>query len=213
MNQGRVDAGESVLNSSSATETQQALYSLPQSDYNAIASGDNGYYANPGYNLVTGLGTPVANLLVADLVAYQGPGTTYAGTPVGALQNATLDSNWSSGGGTTDSFIVFNAIQVASGLGSDHGLGAAGALIAAMGGTPSHDLVTGRFEVTPMATYQTTLGMPHVSLSGNETVGVQAIDWFNECLAPGPESPVTGHTTRHVSVHQSGSGRAPWVHD
>ena len=41
----------------------------------------------PGYNLVTGLGTPVANLLVPDLVAYQGPGTTYAGPTVGPLQN------------------------------------------------------------------------------------------------------------------------------
>ena len=29
--------------------------------------------AGAGYNLVTGLGTPVANLLVPDLVAYQGP--------------------------------------------------------------------------------------------------------------------------------------------
>ena len=79
VNQGRAAAGEATLNSSSPTETQQALYSLPQSDYNVITSGSNGYTANAGYNLVTGLGTPVANLLVPDLVAYQGPGTTYAG--------------------------------------------------------------------------------------------------------------------------------------
>ena len=37
---------------------------------------------------MTGLGTPVANLLVPDLVAYQGPGTTYAGPTVGPLQDA-----------------------------------------------------------------------------------------------------------------------------
>ncbi len=35
VNQGRVAAGEATLNSSSPTETQQALYSLPQADYNS----------------------------------------------------------------------------------------------------------------------------------------------------------------------------------
>ena len=94
VNQGRVAAGEATLNSASPTETQQALYSLPQSDYNAITSGSNGYTANAGYNLVTGLGTPVANLMVPDLIAYQGPGTTYAGPTVSPLQDATLYSNW-----------------------------------------------------------------------------------------------------------------------
>ena len=90
VNEGRAIAGEPTLNSSSPTETQQALYSLPQSDYNVITSGFNGYTANAGYNLVTGLGTPVANLLVGDLVDYQGPGTVYSGPTVGALQDATL---------------------------------------------------------------------------------------------------------------------------
>ena len=85
VNQGRAAAGESTLNSSSPTETQQALYSLPQSDYNVITSGSNGYTADAGYNLVTGLGTPVANLLVPDLVAYQGPGTSYSGPTVAPL--------------------------------------------------------------------------------------------------------------------------------
>ena len=85
VNQGRAAAGESTLNSTSPTETQQALYMLPQSDYNVITSGNNGYSAGAGYNLVTGLGTPVANLLVPDLIAYQGPGTTYAGPTVAAV--------------------------------------------------------------------------------------------------------------------------------
>ena len=84
-NQGRAAAGESTLNSSSPTDTQQALYMLPQSDYNVITNGSNGYCAASGYNLVTGLGTPVANLLVTDLVAYQGPGTYYSGPTVAAI--------------------------------------------------------------------------------------------------------------------------------
>ena len=42
---------------------------LPSTDFHDITTGGNGTYnAGPGYDLVTGLGTPVANLLVADMV-------------------------------------------------------------------------------------------------------------------------------------------------
>ncbi len=52
------------------TQTLPALYSLPSSDFHDIVNGNNGYPAGPGYDLVTGLGTPVANLLIPDLAAY-----------------------------------------------------------------------------------------------------------------------------------------------
>jgi hypothetical protein len=110
VNQSRVAGGQAVLNSSSPTETQQALYSLPQADYNVISSGSNGYNANPGYNLVTGLGTPIANLLVIDLTAYHGPGTTYSGSTVGPLLDATLHNTGTGGSGTIDVFSVFGAL-------------------------------------------------------------------------------------------------------
>ena len=113
-NQGRAAAGEPALDSSSPTQTQQALYSLPQSDYNVISSGNNGYSAGAGYNLVTGLGTPVANLLVNDLVAYHGPGTSYSGPTVGPLQNTTLTNPGAGSGGTMDTFSVFDSFAVTS---------------------------------------------------------------------------------------------------
>jgi hypothetical protein len=69
VNQGRAGAGEAALNTATPTEAQQDLYRLPQSDYHVISSGYNGYTAQAGYNLVTGLGTPVANLLVPDLIS------------------------------------------------------------------------------------------------------------------------------------------------
>ncbi len=47
VNQGSAGAGGSALNSASPTETQQALYSLPQKDYNVISRGTNGYSAVP----------------------------------------------------------------------------------------------------------------------------------------------------------------------
>jgi hypothetical protein len=111
VNQGRAASGKAALNSTGPTEAQQALYSLPQSDYNSITGGNNGYSAGAGYNLVTGLGTPVANLLVSDLVAYQGPGTSYSGPTVGPLQNATLDGNWT-GSGPINVFSVFDSLTV-----------------------------------------------------------------------------------------------------
>ena len=112
VNQGRAAAGESTLNSSSPTDTQQALYMLPQSDYNVIASGSNGYSAGAGYNLVTGLGTPVANMLVPDLIAYHGSGTSYAGPTVAPLQNADLINTGATDGGVIDVFSVFDALTV-----------------------------------------------------------------------------------------------------
>ena len=52
------------------TQTLPALYSLSASDFRDVTSGSNGYSAGNGYDLVTGLGTPVANLLVPALAAY-----------------------------------------------------------------------------------------------------------------------------------------------
>ena len=50
------------------TRTLPRLYALPAGDFHDITSGDNGdFTATAGYDLVTGIGTPVANKLVPDL--------------------------------------------------------------------------------------------------------------------------------------------------
>jgi hypothetical protein len=104
INQGRESAGQPTLNTASPTETQQALYSLGQSDYHVIASGTNGgYKAAPGYNLVTGLGTPVANVLVPDMVAGNYPATGRV-APISPDLNANRGWNGSAGGGTFNAF-------------------------------------------------------------------------------------------------------------
>jgi hypothetical protein len=67
--QGRTLNGLPTLQSFNDTLTD--LYKLSSSDFNDITSGSNGgYSAGPGYDLVTGLGSPFANKIVADL---QGP--------------------------------------------------------------------------------------------------------------------------------------------
>jgi hypothetical protein len=126
VNQGRAAAGETSLNSVTPTDAQQALYMLPQSDYNSIPSGNNGYTASAGYNLVTGLGTPVANLLVPDLIAYQGAGTVYSGATVGPLQNGGLIDTGAGSGGTSDVFSVFDALTAVGRAADDQAGGSIG---------------------------------------------------------------------------------------
>ncbi len=67
--QGRVAMGGTTLDGPS--QTLPALYSLPSADFHDITTGYNGDYTTPGYDYVTGLGTPVANLLVPDLASYE----------------------------------------------------------------------------------------------------------------------------------------------
>jgi hypothetical protein len=89
-NQGRVAEGGSTLDGPS--QTLPALYTLPASDFHDITSGSNGgFLAGPGYDEVTGLGTPRADLLVPDLADYgmpdqlvvteQPPNSVTAGSP------------------------------------------------------------------------------------------------------------------------------------
>ena len=91
--QGRVAAGQTTL--SGAAQTLPALYSLEASspgDFHDITSGSNGgFSAGPGYDEVTGLGSPVANLLVPGLVADGTVGTatelTVAAQPPAAIRD------------------------------------------------------------------------------------------------------------------------------
>jgi subtilase family serine protease len=68
-NSSRVAAGKSVL-----TQPQTLLYPDSETDYHDIAVGTNGgcgvlCEAGPGYDFVTGVGSPQANLLIPALIA------------------------------------------------------------------------------------------------------------------------------------------------
>jgi hypothetical protein len=63
--QGRTLAGLGTLDG--PTQTLPRLYELNESDFHDITSGSNGFNATVGYDLVTGRGTPIANLLLPDL--------------------------------------------------------------------------------------------------------------------------------------------------
>ena len=88
--QGLATGGKGTL---SSTQTLTDLYSLPSSDFNDITSGNNGYSATHGYDLVTGLGSPKANLLVAGLLSENGVSTsavTTKGTSITTTSTASV---------------------------------------------------------------------------------------------------------------------------
>lgn len=93
------------------SQTLPGLYGLPARDFHDIVTGNNGWPAGPGYDLVTGRGTPVVPSLIADLVpgsltsvSISGPSSAAVGQPYaltlksqfgGSLQSWTID--WGDG--------------------------------------------------------------------------------------------------------------------
>ncbi len=68
--QGRVLVGGTPLGSTAMLADLYDLAGIAPGDFHDITQGNNGYPAGPGYDLVTGLGTPQANLLIPNLAAY-----------------------------------------------------------------------------------------------------------------------------------------------
>jgi len=100
--QGRTLRGLGTLDG--ATQTLPLLYQISPSDFHDITVGGNGTYAAlPGYDLCTGLGSPVANLLVPDLAGFprQGQSETMlypAADTMTAGQAVTMTAYVSGGG-------------------------------------------------------------------------------------------------------------------
>ncbi|MGD0042409.1 MAG: hypothetical protein ABSE84_18720, partial [Isosphaeraceae bacterium] len=80
--QGLATGGKGAL---SDTQVQTDLYALPSSDFHDITTGFNGYNATPGYDLVTGLGSAKANLVIAGILAANGVSEGSATAQVTAL--------------------------------------------------------------------------------------------------------------------------------
>jgi hypothetical protein len=100
-NQGRALAGQGPLDG--VSQTLPKLYQLPGADYHDVTSGSNGgYSAGAGYDLVTGRGTPLANLVIPALIdgGTSNPPPTVV-TPASATPNPVT--------GTTSNLSVLGA--------------------------------------------------------------------------------------------------------
>ncbi len=114
VDQGRVLNGLQPLDG--PTQTLPMLYSLSSSDFHDITTGNNGFAAGPGYDLVTGRGTPIVNLLALDMAGYSttptptptptptiggftvNPSSTTVGTPVTLSATGVTESGGSISG-------------------------------------------------------------------------------------------------------------------
>jgi hypothetical protein len=93
IDQGRVAAGKGTLESYTQAPNDgyahllPMLYQLPATDFNAITQLSNGVAIPPGYNVHTGLGSPVANLLAPDMI---GGHNTISGTLTNSVAGGPL---------------------------------------------------------------------------------------------------------------------------
>jgi subtilase family serine protease len=66
------DQGRALNGMGPLANAQAALYAVSRSDFFDITSGSNSAPATTGYDLATGLGSPIADLLIPDLATYTG---------------------------------------------------------------------------------------------------------------------------------------------
>jgi hypothetical protein len=82
-NQGRALAGGQPL--AGGAQSVAAIYQLPSGDFHDITRGNNGYAAGPGYDLVSGRGSPKADQIIPQLVA-AAPAAPVSPTPTQPAQ-------------------------------------------------------------------------------------------------------------------------------
>ncbi len=101
------DEGLAAAGKPALADAQARVYSLPANAFHDITTGDNGTYAaGVGYDAVTGLGTPNANVLIPDLIN----GVT--GSPTGVSSIKPMGRSGSGGSGGT---VLRSDIMAASG--------------------------------------------------------------------------------------------------
>jgi subtilase family serine protease len=153
-NQGLATGGKGPL---LGTQAQAQLYALPSSDFHDITGGFNGYSATPGYDLVTGLGSPKANLVIAGLLAANGvsesPSPTQQVVSTSSTSSVTgsrLDLTTSTQGGT------------GTAIGSSTNLGSTGLSTAVLASSAGSGAQTGSIVAMQALSYQasTTQAQP-----------------------------------------------------
>ena len=133
VDQGRALAGLGALDG--RTQLLPAIYALNAGDFHDVTTGGStgspSYTAAAGYDLVTGRGTPVANLVIADLVSWGSSSTPTTPTPaptapissptnvtIKVLSKTSVQVSWAASSGATGYTVLWldgtTTTQVAS---------------------------------------------------------------------------------------------------
>jgi subtilase family serine protease len=184
-NQGRVQAGLTTLDGPSGTLPK--IYGLTSSNLHDITTGNNGFAAGAGYDLVTGRGTPKVNTLVNALVGIPPTvtglsptsGSVSGGTSVvitGANFNGVSAVNFGTSNATT--FTVISATQIMAT--SPTGGGVVDVTVVSSGGTSSissadHFTYVGPVVTSLSPTSGPAIGGTSVTITGTGFSGATAV--------------------------------------
>ncbi len=205
--QGLALAGKGPL---STNQLQTQLYSVPSNAFHDITSGFNGYSASPGYDLVTGLGTPVANVLVPDLLSASGvtatspaaSASTSASPHSGSNQHfvvVTSSSNGANGSSTTSSSALLTGTTVASATASASTVQSLTALpVQGTGSQVTASLSSPSQPTSSLTTSAATIAVPANALGQGRSGPSEAIRW-----STGSDTPVDSLVDT-VEVEQQG---------
>ncbi len=193
-NQGRAMSGLTTLDG--ASQTLKALYAAPAADFHDITQGSTQFQtAGVGYDLATGLGTPVANQLIQYLAAYGGSGSTGGTTSLPAapgnftasvISSSQVNLNWTTAAGATS----YNVYVSNNGMTS---------LYATLGSTATSANVTGLSASTPYSFEVTAVN----------SAGSTATNWAS-VTTPAAAVTVTVPTNVVASASSSTVAKVSW---
>jgi hypothetical protein len=200
--QGSVLAGQGIFGGQTALTK---LYALPSSDFHDITTGNNGYAAGAGYDLVTGRGSPVVNLMVAGLAGpitpvpvigslKASPTSGLAGTSVTLTASNVQESSGSPTISTVTFYLENNATP-----------GLAGATLLGTG-TPNGTTWTYAFDTTGLATGTYTF---YATATDSSSVVSAVASTSFQVVVPVPEigsltaSPTSGSVGTSVTLTAS----------
>ncbi|HVT80912.1 MAG TPA: pre-peptidase C-terminal domain-containing protein [Phycisphaerae bacterium] len=205
--QGRALSGLGTLDG--ATQTLPAIYALPSADFHDVTTGNNGYAAGAGFDLVTGRGTPIVNLVVRDLAGQTSPVTppttltpvvnSFAASPGTVVAGTTisLTANASETGGSISNVRFYGEANGVSGLQTSTDL-----LIGT--GAQNGSTFTATFSTTGLTPGTYTFYAVATDASGNSST-VSTATLTVQAPAPSNDSLAGGTILSGTSVSTSGS--------
>lgn len=194
--QGRALSGLGTLNG--ATQTLAAIYAAAATDFHDITTGSTQFQsAGPGYDLATGRGSPVANLLIPYLASYGGSGTVTNPSPTAPAAPANFSAQANSSSQIT---LSWSAVSGATGYYVYELVGGQATLINTVSSSTTSLTVTG---LTAGTTYS-------FEVAAYNSVGATASNWV-QATTPAAAATVTAPANVHATASSSTVAAVSWT--